>query len=299
MLNQAFAAGRSGSSIAARAPRPRGPAPQGAGPVDAESDVLTQYLWTAIGKLAADDFRPEMLFSRGDEEAALFAKQANTAFGWGWDEEWRGDEKLLDLLQTSPCSAPGDPLPLRPLEGEPDRRRPARRRQADPRPEEARAHVADRSSTASRSTSGRSAKAPSSWELLTPWNLLPPPGVERAEDFPWEIIVRPVHIDELKAAYGDRANGVEGDSIEAMSLLGMKDLPTQNASGVTTESPAKLEDHALVYTGTQRPTADFPKGLKIVWAGDEGHCSTWRRSSTTRSSRTGRAPASPISTTGP
>src|SRR5215471_12616683 len=33
-----------------------------------ETDVLTQYLMTAIGKLAADDFRPELLAIREGED---------------------------------------------------------------------------------------------------------------------------------------------------------------------------------------------------------------------------------------
>jgi hypothetical protein len=212
MMNQAFAAGRSGPSTCPRASRPRrGPAPEGDGRSMQTADVLTQYVWTAIGKLAADDFRPQMLADYGSKELAdRWAEPANKAYSWGWDEEW----KRRRAAPRPPAHARDvrdrrDPLPLRPHEGRlvgdvphaPSQGhtytdpRPARRtrpsREADPAPGgRARLH-GEAKYYGEPIDLRRSAKAPSSG---SPFPVEPAraAGDRARADFPWEIVVRPV-----------------------------------------------------------------------------------------------------------
>src|SRR5437868_5526932 len=75
MTNQAFAAGRQWAVYMPREHRVLDdPRRKQYGRSMQVSDVLTQYVWTAIGKLAADDFRPQLLFERSDEEAEMYAE---------------------------------------------------------------------------------------------------------------------------------------------------------------------------------------------------------------------------------
>jgi hypothetical protein len=101
MTSQAFAAGKQWVVYQPREHRVlEDPKRKRQGRSMQTANMLTQYLWTAIGKLAADDFRPQLLFTLRRTERRVYAKQANLAFGWGWDEEWQGDEILLDILHT-------------------------------------------------------------------------------------------------------------------------------------------------------------------------------------------------------
>lgn len=258
------------------------------------ADVLTQYVWTAIGKLAADDFRPQLLAEYGSKELAeRYAEAANKAYSWGWDEEWKGDEALLDLLLTLATFGTGaircrydrtrgdlvGDVPHAPEGGyqytDPETGRPQSFEEGKPilDPAAARAHVADRKYYGEQIDLRQIREGAVTWEVLSPWNLLVPPAVEHAKDFPWEIVVRPVALEDLKEMYGDRADGVKSDAVEAMTVLGLN-TPTNpsgrdSLSAAAPESSAKLEDHALLYTGYAKPSRDFPKGLQVCWAGDD------------------------------
>lgn len=61
------------------------------------SDVLTRYLQTTLGRMAATDYHPNFLVPQDNEVADNIAKQINAAFSWGWHNEWMGDKKVLDL----------------------------------------------------------------------------------------------------------------------------------------------------------------------------------------------------------
>lgn len=291
MTNQAFAAGKQWAVYQPRQHRVlEDPKRKRQGRSMQTANMLTQYLWTAIGKLAADDFRPELLFTRADEEAETYAKQANLAYGWGWDEEWKGDETLLDVLHTLAVFGTAAvrcryDRTKGPMLGDVPYAHDGGHSYQDQQGQQvnvaagkpildqdaARAYVADRKYYGEPIDFRPLREGAIVWEVLSPWNLLPQPGIEHARDFTWEIIVRPVALETLKEIYGARADGVQAQEIEAMSLLGMKELTSAdaNAHPQTTESYSKLTDHALVYTGYQKPNADYPKGQRVVWAGDE------------------------------
>src|SRR4051812_2552904 len=50
-------------------------------------NVLTQYLWTFLGKLTSDDLRPDITFRRDDAISRAYARQSRKSFEYGWDEE--------------------------------------------------------------------------------------------------------------------------------------------------------------------------------------------------------------------
>lgn len=271
MTNQAFAANKQWAVYQPRQHRVlEDPKRKRQGRSMQTANMLTQYMWTAIGKLSADDFRPELLFTQDNEEAETYAKQANLAYGWGWDEEWKGDDALLDVLHTlAVFGTAGVRCRYDRTKGAMLGDMPHVNGKPILDPEEARKYVAERKYYGEPIDFKPLREGAIVWEVLSPWNLLPQPGIEHERDFTWEIIVRPVALEALKEIYGARADGVQAQEIEAMSLLGMKELSAANQSPQMSDNVAKLTEHALVYTGYQKPNADYPKGQRVVWAGDE------------------------------
>lgn len=239
-------------------------------------DVLGQYNKTAVGKLAAGDFRPELLpLYDKDAGAQDYTEQLNDGLAFAWDEEIKADRRLLAtlrcLVELGTCGMrcrydrtkgklihPNWPhLNGRPIPGRAEAiqalQDPAMQGQISMRP-------------------WREGKIV--WEKLSPWNLLPPPGIEDPDDFPWHLIVRPVALTDLIATYGDRARGVKEDKIEDIGLRGAQGIGGSSAPGLNqTSSPSvatKLKGQALTYTGYKTPDADFPEGQTVVFTND-GH----------------------------
>ena len=266
-INQAFAAGK---QWLAWAPRERRlvlpPLPDGRERYTA--DVLTQYLWTAAGKIMADDFRPELLFRRNDIESEEFASQANKALAYGWEHEWQGDKVLTQLIvkvvtygtcaircRFDPTIGPVVAANVPHLDGKPI---------LDP------AQAVQAVATAAaegRTLTFKDVKGRVVWEPLSPFQLIVPPGLEHEDDFPWEIVVRPRTIDSLKREYGARADTVEEEMLSAIDLVGIREQPIADSDLAFTSAGGKLEGHTLVYTCYQRPTRDLPNGQTAVIAG--------------------------------
>jgi hypothetical protein len=238
-------------------------------------DEITQYRLTAVGELSHDDEIPELQFRQDDVESQQVAKQINEAVAYCLDEEVHANEILRDLkfkivdLGTAAIRCRWDPtagpvrtrVPLGP-EGKP---------------------VLDEETLAALKANGQMPdgslpkyramhEGRTVWELGTPFNLLVPPGIEFARDFPWEVWVRPVLIEKLIEEYGDLAEGLQEDPLAATHLLGVKELADmQGAGDPESESgqPGQLDGHVLVYTCFERPTQAKPQGEKVVLAGSE------------------------------
>ena len=253
-------------------------------------DVLSQYNQTAIGKLAAGDFRPELLTAYdNDDVAEQYTEQLNRALEYAWEEELRGDRKLISVLRclvelgTSGMRCrydrsqgkliaqdvphfDGRPM-LPPAPGGEEQTYNVDGYQMT------RHAIVGSPGLQSRVDFRTVREGKIVWEKLSAWNILPPPGVEDPDDFPWELIVRPVALTDLEAIYGDRAQGVGQDRIEDMGLLAYSFNRAWDPGLNQTLTPAtvtKLEDHALVYTGYLRPTPDYPHGQTVVFTND-GH----------------------------
>jgi hypothetical protein len=59
-----------------------------------EADVIGEYRTHVLGELGTDDDRPQLLLRRDDQPSEDFQQQLNKAMGWGWDNEWDGDESI-------------------------------------------------------------------------------------------------------------------------------------------------------------------------------------------------------------
>lgn len=233
------------------------------------ADVITEYRTTALGELSSEDDRPELLLIRDDAVAEDFQEQLNKAIGWGWDHEWRADEVLSEAdrivvdLGTSAIRprwdatygpVVSDSVPFydgRPVTDEAQ----ARDLFAEgPRPD-----VEMRPVHQGRHT----------WEALSPFNLIVPPGIPHERDFPWECVVRPVLLDSVKAEYGPPASSLKEDS-DIGSTLG-SDTQGLSALGGSSDNDGRkgrLRGHVWLFTYYERPCPKYPDGRTIIFGGN-------------------------------
>lgn len=259
-----FAAGQQWVEYNTRTHRALVPDPQ-TGRKKRSHDVLMQYVWTVMGAVAADDFRPLMVAGQDGQESEDAADYVNKALAYAWEREFDGDEVVHDLLldlviygtaaircryDRSAGPLISEQMPYR--EGEPI---------LDP---------AERTRVMGESYSENGVVSPVQmgalregkivWESLSPWNLLPQPGIARERDLSWEIVVRPVPIDDLRERFPEQAGALRPESIESMDVLG---TPKQDDRGGQTGE--ELEEHVLVYTGYERPGPRNPNGECVVF----------------------------------
>lgn len=220
-------------------------------------DVLMQYVWTVVGALATDDFRPQFLTTRKGVEADDRADYVNKALAYGWEEEWDGDETARSILLYIVTYGTGA------IRCRYDRSRgellssqmPYRNGEPILDSDERAKYMDSSFSNGAPVQMGQLREGQVTWEALTPWNLLPQPGIEHPRDFSWEIVVRPVPVEELRAQYPSAT--IRPEAIESMDVLGSQ---KQSDSGGGTGT---LEDHALVYTGYEHPGPRNPEGQTV------------------------------------
>lgn len=231
------------------------------------ADVVTEYRMTALGELASEDDRPELLLIREDATSEDFQEQLNKAVGWGWDHEWNGDDSLAELdrmvvdLGTAAMRPRWDPtygpivqesVPF--VDGKPvlDEAEAVELFSGGPRDDVEMRPVRQ----------GRHV-----WEPLSPFNLIVPPGIPHERDFPWECVVRPVLLDSVKAEYGEAAASLKEDA-DIGSLLGSDELGLASLTGVdgSEGKRGRLRDHVWLFTYYERPCPKYPDGRTIVFA---------------------------------
>lgn len=230
-------------------------------------NVLTSYLMTNVGKFAADDLLPMLGFRADDEEQEMFSKQANLAMEYAWYEEIDAEERLYDAFirmctfgiagiqagwsPTGPLIAENVPY----LNGKP---------LLDPT--EATQAVAA-SAQGGPKVEFRDVRGRCDWRVLSPHNILPPPGVLHERDFPWLIIERPVALDRLRSVYGDKADRITEQNLQAVDVMGARDVMSDD-EGISQTATGRLRNHAILYTGYEFPSRRFPKGRTYIWVQD-------------------------------
>lgn len=232
------------------------------------ADVITEYRTTALGELASDDDRPELLLRRDDEPSENYQTVLNRAVEWGWDNEWQGDTVLEEARRlcvdvgTAAVRCRWDPnvgpvvqdaVPFqngRPLL----------------KLEEATQAVATAASSGQTLEFRPIRRGAIRWEPLSPFNLLVPPGVNHEMFFPWECVVRPALLADVIAEYGDVAGGLSEDT-DIGSLLGLDLQAESMGSGYSPERAdrraGRLRDHVWLYTYLEKPTARYPNGRTV------------------------------------
>lgn len=231
------------------------------------ADVITERRMRALGELSSDDDRPELLLVDDGDTQEDFADQLNKAVGYGWDYEWRGDDALLDLDQkVIDLGTAGIRCRFDPTVGKPKGEFPHLNGKPVMDADQARQLFADGPNPQVEMRPIREGRI--TWEVLSPFNLLVPPGVEHERDFPWEIVVRPVPLDEVKALYPAAATLTE--DVDIGSIIGTdtrSDSPAREVNSALPATSSRLRDHVWVFTCYQRPNAKYPDGQVVVLAG--------------------------------
>lgn len=227
------------------------------------ADILTQYLLTAVGRMAGNDYKSNFLAGPENENADQITKDVNACFGWAWDNEIQGDKRVLQLWRLLVVDGTaalrcrydrnfgeviGD-VPYK--DGQPllDRA-------------EANKYVAETAAQGGTADIKTLKEGKIVWEVFTADQLLPPPGFDEPDDFPRFALKQPMLVSELKARYGAKANEIESEDLESSGSL-------TAGLGFSDTEPKKLKKMAMVYSCYVAPCTKYPKGAIFVICQDK------------------------------
>tara|TARA_R110000824_G_scaffold8439_2_gene38342 strand:- start:24524 stop:26632 length:2109 start_codon:yes stop_codon:yes gene_type:complete len=232
-------------------------------------DAISQYIWTAIGELMADEFLLELLFRKNDVVTEALADQINAAYSWGWDNEWNGERAVQQLLQQLVAGTGTAAIVNRfdPTRGEFLASVPHINGQPIFDPAEQRNVVAQAQAAGQTIEFKDVKRGRIEWDVLSGWNLLAPPGISDPEKFPWEATVSAMHIEEAQAIW-PAARNIEVDT----QMTGLDLLGAQEAGNfVNPEHPERqtrqMREHILVWHCYDRPCGKYPSGRVMVLGG--------------------------------
>lgn len=223
-------------------------------------DELTQYRLTLLGEFATDDDRPEVHFRADQRPAEDYAKQANLALGYGWEEEWQGQEVLEEAKRTM-IDLGTAPLRCRfdktkgPMTGE-------------------KPFLGDQMLTTSQAVDAIDQGQPVrlrniregriTWDAGMPFNALVPPGLPREKDFPWVVWKSVESVADMKARYPGRE--ILSDPVRSLATLARpQDVTSGPEQGPYGDN---LGEHCFAYTAYQFPSEKYPQGRVIVFANE-------------------------------
>jgi hypothetical protein len=223
------------------------------------ADVITEYRTTALGEMGSDDDRPELILRRDDEPSEEFQKILNLAVSWGWDYEWHGDEVLEDMrrvvLDLGTC---GIRCRFDPDFG-PDLQKNVPFYGGKPVMDEAKATELFANGPNPDVTMKDVKKGRITWDILTPFNIIVPPGIPHERDFPWEVVVKPIPTKVARKLYGDKVKS-DGD-IGSIMGLDLKAETGDTASMLGSPDGGKqsaLKNHVWCFTYYERATPQYP-----------------------------------------
>lgn len=233
----------------------------------ASPDVITEYRTTALGELAADNDRPQLLLARDDQSSEEFQAQLNRGVGYGWNYEWKGDEILSEMdgyvvdLGTAAIQCYYDPTVGKPkaenvphLNGKPllDM-------------EQATAAVAQAAENGQTLEFKPIKEGRVTWRAISVLGLITPPGITHEDKFPWECIVRPAYLPDVQELYGDVAADLKEDQ-DIRTDLGLTMSGGQQGVQLGDSRQSRLRDHVWLFSYYERPSQKYPKGRTVVLA---------------------------------
>jgi len=220
-------------------------------------DMLAQYRQTVHAELDLDDDRPQLLFRSDDLPNQDYAQMANQALGYGWDVEWRGD----DILRRArygiiDMGTVGLRCTFDPNAGELIARVPHFKGEPVWNKEDAFKIAGEGGSL----TIKDARRGKIRWLVATPFQLIVPPGIPHSDDFPWEVWMDVIPVDQAEALYG---GDFKEDDIAALSTVQPDD---HNPDGQNRK--INLKDHCKVFQYYERPTKTHPAGRVVILKND-------------------------------
>ena len=271
LLNLAFAAGQHWVAWDKRQQRVRALRELDPKYADRElftADRITEYRLAQLGELESDDDRPQLIAVQEGDNAEAATEQLNRAVAYAWDHEWGAQDALAQArrfvvdLGTSAIRCRWEPnkgkdVGYATYDGQ---GRPVTH-------PDVLSHLAVHGALPDGSLpqikpvkEGRSC-----WEAYSSFGILAQPGVNHEDQFTWEILVRPVPLDEIEAQYGVKLTA-DPDVASAMGLSTSQTVPDNRSQGIGTN---KLKGHVWVYSCFQRPNPRYPKGAVAIIASNE------------------------------
>jgi hypothetical protein len=230
-------------------------------------NLITQYHQTVLGKLFVEDLRPDMLFTREDVEAQGISDHARLVSKYLWETELEADRALYRALHkmltygTAGLRCFYDPT-KGPVIGEV----PTVDGQPIYDPQQAYQAMSMAQEQGYQLPLEAVHEGQISWEPLSPYQMLPPPGVEYQDYFPWIIIERAMPVEYARQRYPLAPENLKGQPLETVDTM-PRDPPALNVGGQTA-SGSRVKDHVLVATGYEMPTVEHPEGRVYTWTQD-------------------------------
>lgn len=238
------------------------------------ADIIHENRGAAMGELTTDSDRPELLVpGNGDADQADedIAQQVNRAVGHVWEHECDGDGAMEDArfkcldLGVSAVRARFDPSAGKPRTTDAGNVEVPVGADGAPITDAAKAreYVAGQQEQGQTAAFRQVKEGRITWDVGSAFNILAPPGVPHEKNFPWEIWVEAVPLDEVKARYPAAKNLAPDSDIVSVLGLGMR----QSVSQGEDSGPAKLRNYMWLYTAYERPCSTYPQGRKAVLGG--------------------------------
>lgn len=229
------------------------------------ADRIREHREAALGELTSDDDRPQLISAQEGQDPEQIAGALNGIATYAWDQEWNAPNVLsqtrrltIDLgkaaircrwepnagpqtsqPQYAPLGPDGSPLPAQAQMG-------LAAQGAMPDGSLPKFQKLDRE--------GRTV-----WEVYSAFQIFTPPGVVHENDFPWEVVGKPVLVDEIKDVYG--VDVPEDTGI--LSSAGLMAGSAEQSGGMA----GRLRDHAWLFHCYDRPSRRYPKGRCATLAG--------------------------------
>lgn len=236
------------------------------------ADKINEYRHLALGELGSNDDRLELLLASEDEQGEDFQEQVNRALGYGWDYEFDADEALaeadrlcVDLgvsavrVRWEPHVGPVKYQQVPHMDGKPILSE-----------DDAVKAVAAAAGEGKTLEFKDVQEGRISWEPLSSFNLLTPPGVTHERYFPWEAVRRPVLLATVKGDYGEAAEGLQEDKDIGSTLGKAVDSGTPDyVTSVGNVRQTRLAGHVWLTTYYERPCPQYPNGRVLHFGGSD------------------------------
>jgi hypothetical protein len=223
------------------------------------ADRITERRQAQIGELSAEDDRPQLLAAQTGQDAEDVTEVLNDLCAYAWTREWDAADILTRargmVLDVGYCAIR---CRWNPDEGPVAGRVPIGQdgKAVDPNQLAESGMLPDGSLPKFKTVhEGRT-----EWELYSPFQSLTPPGIVHEKQFPWEALVKPVTIDEVKAVYGVDLD----EDTDIVSTIG---VPAAVKASSGQRSNNRLRDHAWLYLCYDRPSRSAPQGRELVFGG--------------------------------
>jgi hypothetical protein len=230
------------------------------------ANVIDSYHQTVLGKLYVEDLRPEIMFRREDIESESITTHSRQLAKYAWDTETNAERRIYMILSKELCygtsagrclydKTQGDSAGQFPVgpDGQP---------MVDMG--QATQYVSQAQEQGQQVPFQTINYGKVCWEVLSPFNMWPPPGDEDQDNFPWLIIGAPMSIQKASMSFNLPDNFPE-QNLAVTDTLEAENISTSSGLEGSPSSAGQLKGHIMVYTGYEMPSKAHPDGRSFTW----------------------------------